>query len=133
MSAVHHGKKAESFDCDLTPSTKPKVGISATAFPHAVKEHADELLNNMLLEGVDAESANINTVSTISADVWDFAGQHLYYAAHPVFLSSRAVYILVHNLTKPLVAQAQPCFKQGTHEITLQNPNNETNLENLLS
>ena len=27
--------------------------------------------------------------------LWDFAGQHLYYASHPVFLSPRAVYVLV--------------------------------------
>ncbi|XP_022800778.1 uncharacterized protein LOC111338545 [Stylophora pistillata] len=87
----------------------------------------------MVLKGVDAGCANTTTGSTMSVDVWDFAGQHLYYAALPVFLSSRAVYILVHNLSKPLYAQAQPCVKQGNHEVTLENPNNETNLENLLS
>ena len=65
--------------------------------------------------------------------MWDFAGQHLYYASHPLFLSSRALYILVHNLGKPLHAPAKPCVRQGTHNIRLQNPNNETNLENLLS
>ena len=65
--------------------------------------------------------------------MWDFAGQQLYYASHPLFLSSRALYILVHNLSKPLHAQAKPCVRQGTINIPLENPNNETNLENLLS
>ena len=65
--------------------------------------------------------------------MWDFAGQHLYYASHPLFLSSRALYILVHNLSKPLHDPAKPCVRQGTHNIPLENPNNETNLENLLS
>ena len=64
--------------------------------------------------------------------MWDFAGQHLYYASHPLFLS-RALYILVHNLSKPLHDPAKPCVRQGTHNIPLENPNNETNLENLLS
>ena len=50
-----------------------------------------------------------------------------------LFLSSRAVYILVHNLSKPLNAPAKPCVRQGTHDVLLENPNNETNLENLLS
>ena len=50
-----------------------------------------------------------------------------------MFLSSRAVYVLVHNLSKPLNAPAQPCVRQGTHDKYLENPNNETNLENLLS
>ena len=65
-------------------------------------------------------------------DMWDFAGQHLYYASHPVFLSSRAVYILVCNLSKELNAVAEPCVKQGITR-KLKNTNGETNLENLLS
>jgi len=70
--------------------------------------------------------------SVVSMDVWDFAGQHLYYASHSLFLSSRAVYVLVYNLSKPLHAPAKPCVRQGTHNIPLENPNSETNLENLL-
>ena len=109
------------------------MAIYATVISNAVKKQADELLKNMIVEGVDVDSTYIKKGSSITADVWDFAGQHLYYAAHPVFLSSRAVYIVVHNLNKPLNAPAQPCVRQGTHEVPLENPNNETNLENLLS
>ena len=65
--------------------------------------------------------------------LWDFAGQHLYYASHSVFLSARAVYILVYNLCKSLGAEAEPCVRQGIHDIVLDNPKNETNLDNLLS
>ena len=65
--------------------------------------------------------------------LWDFAGQHLYYASHSVFLSGRAVYILVYNLNKDLLGTAEPCARQGMNEILLENPNGETNLDNLLS
>ena len=65
--------------------------------------------------------------------VWDFAGQHLYYASHSVFLSGRAVYILVYNLNKNLLATAEPCVRQGIIDIPLDNPNGESNLDNLLS
>ena len=65
--------------------------------------------------------------------VWDFAGQNLYYASHSMFLSHRAVYVLVHNLSKDLSAQAKPCAKDETGEIELENPTNQTNLDNLLS
>ena len=54
--------------------------------------------------------------------VWDFAGQDLYYASHSVFLSHRAVYVLVHNLSKDLSAQAKPYAKHGTRKIELDNP-----------
>ena len=123
-SEVHEGENL---------STKSKMAINATVLSNTVEKQADELLKNMIVEGVDADSTYIEKGSSITADVWDFAGQHVYYAAHPVFLSSRAVYIVVHNLSKPLNARAQPCVRQGTHEVTLENPNNETNLENLLS
>ena len=68
-----------------------------------------------------------------SLSVWDFAGQHLYYASHSVFLSLRAVYVLVHNLSKDLSAQAEPCDRQGTLDVHRENPTNQTNLDNLLS
>ena len=71
--------------------------------------------------------------SVSSIDLWDFAGQQLYYASHPVFLTSRAIYILVCNLSKSLHDTAQHCVRQGNHNFTLDNPNGETNLENLLS
>ena len=87
----------------------------------------------MLLRGRQAVSDDNDQGSMVTVDLWDFAGQHLYYASHPVFLSSRAVYILVHNLSKPLNAPAEPCVRQGTHDVILENPNGETNLENLLS
>ena len=65
--------------------------------------------------------------------VWDFAGQDLYYASHSVFLSHRAVYVLVHNLSKDLSAQAKPYAKHENRKIELENPTNQTNLDNLLS
>ena len=69
----------------------------------------------------------------VTLTLWDFAGQHLYYASHSVFLSGRAVYILVYNLNKNLLETAEPCVRQRLHDIRLFNPNNETNLDNLLS
>lgn len=57
-------------------------------------------------------------------DLWDLPGQHAYYASYPVFLSPRAAYLLVYDLSKGLKDVVQPCFKQGLKE---------THLENLLS
>ena len=71
--------------------------------------------------------------SVVSIELWDFAGQHLYYASHPVFLSSRALYILVCNLSKSLHDTAKPSVRQGSLNVDLENPNGETNLEILLS
>lgn len=37
----------------------------------------------------------------LRASVWDFAGQDVYYATHALYLSSRAVYVLVFTLSDP--------------------------------
>jgi len=107
---------------------EPEVMIDATSPPDDVTKHVHQWL-----EYVRGKGDVTKEESVVSMDVWDFAGQELYYASHPLFLSSRAIYILVHNLSKPLLAQAQPSVRQGTHNIPLKNPNSETNLENLLS
>lgn len=66
-------------------------------------------------------------------DIWDFAGQHLYYATHPIFFSHRAIYLLVHNLQKNPNDLAEPSFKCGDDVMPLENFSNETNLDMLLS
>ena len=95
--------------------------------PEEIKKRAVKLIKELKGEDVKPEE------SVVSVELWDFAGQHLYYASHPVFLSSRALYILVCNLSKSLHDTAKPCVRQGSRNVDLENPNGETNLENLLS
>ena len=111
-------------------SDEPKVIIDV-AQPPDTEEHVHQWLK--YLQGKDIESGSFKEESYVKMDIWDFAGQHLYYASHPIFLSQRALYILVHNLSKPLDATAEPCMRQGSNDVKLENPNNETNMENLLS
>ena len=85
------------------------------------------------LEGLNLESDTSTVEHHMILDLWDFAGQHLYYTCYPVFLSSRAVYLLVYNLNKRLNEIALPCFRRGLFDIPLKNASRETNLENLLS
>ena len=96
-----------------------------------LKEFTDHLVE--LLKGLNLQSDTTSIEHDITLDLWDFAGQHLYYASYPVFLSTRAVYILVYDLSKGLQETAQPCFRQGIWEVHLTNPNKETNMEHLLS
>ena len=113
------GSKPTDLDINL--------GIDTTAvLPDDVTDLVVQYLQQLKLED------NIKTKETILT-LWDFAGQHLYYASHSVFLSPRAVYALVYNLSKGLNAPAEPCVRQGIHDIVLENPNNETNLESVLS
>ena len=101
--------------------------VDTTSPSEEIKDRAVNLIKYMKGEDVKPEE------SVVSIELWDFAGQHLYYASHPVFLSSRALYILVCNLSKSLHDRAKPCVRQGSRNVELENPNGETNLENLLS
>ena len=103
-----------------------QLNISSTTLPNDVTDLVVRYLQSLRLED-DIKAKEV--ILTL----WDFAGQHLYYASHSVFLSGRAVYVLVYNLNKNLLATAEPCVRQGIHEKRLDNPNNETNLDNLLS
>ncbi|XP_053391287.1 uncharacterized protein LOC128554083 [Mercenaria mercenaria] len=38
----------------------------------------------------------------VSFDIWDFGGQYTFYATHTIFLSRKAIYILVFNLSSDL-------------------------------
>ena len=96
--------------------------------PEEFTDHLDQLL-----KGLNLQSDATIVEHHMTLDLWDFAGQQLYYASYPVFLSSRAVYMLVYNLSKGLDDPAQPCFKLGDRNIPLRNPNKETNVEKLLS
>ena len=96
--------------------------------PEEFTDYLDQLLKGLNLQ-TDATAVEHHMI----LDLWDFAGQQLYYASYPVFLSPRAVYMLVYDLSKGLNDLAQPCFKQGDRKIPLGNPNKETNMENLLS
>ena len=134
MSKQFHVNNGEHFpNCEnkIELSNEPDVMINAISPPDDITKHVYQCLE--YVRGKRGESDITKGESVVSIDVWDFAGQHLYYACHPLFLSSRALYVLVHNLSKPLHKPAQPCVRQGTCDIYLENPNNETNLENLLS
>lgn len=119
---IEKNSSTSSADQDIPP-----VDISAAAL---LSEDGMGLLIQYLQrrkfeDEIKAEEFVIN--------LWDFAGQHVYYASHPVFLSPRAVYILVYNLSKSLSAKAEPWVRQGATDHRLHNPNDETNLDNLLA
>ncbi|XP_078383044.1 uncharacterized protein LOC144665651 [Oculina patagonica] len=105
--------------------TQSRIDTTAV-LPNDVMEMVEQYLQGLKLED-DIKAKEV------MLSVWDFAGQHLYYASHSIFLSLRAVYVLVHNLSKDLSTQAEPCARQGTLDILLENPTNQTNLDNLLS
>lgn len=99
---------------------------TTTVFTNDLMEQVVQCLDHQKLKDeIKAKEYTLN--------MWDFAGQELYYVSHSVFLSSRAVYILVCNLNKDLNAEAEPSVRQGDTSRFLKNQTGDTNLDNLLS
>ena len=123
---MHNNSIEHSMDCILD---EPKLTIDVTLPTNSVK-HVHQWLK--YLQGKDIKSGLFTEVSHVT-DIWDFTGHHMLSAIHPIFFSQRALCILVHNLSKPLDAAAEPCVRQGSAGVKLENSNGETNMENLLS
>ena len=63
--------------------------------------------------------------------LWDFAGESVYYETHQLFLTSRAVYLLVYDLSRDPEEIAQPVEKQGIFKKIKEKSCTKTNLDYL--
>ena len=75
--------------------------------PQDPPREVSELIECLLLEESEAISEEICPV------FWDFAGQSVYHATHPVFMSPKAVYLLVWDISKNLYAPAECRVKES--------------------
>ena len=82
----------------------------------------------------ELERTKTDTPDGIWPVIWDFAGQALFRAIHPIFMSSEAVYVLVWDLTRDLFAKAQcKVNEDGREEVeVLAADSNDTNLDHIL-
>jgi len=63
--------------------------------------------------------------------LWDFGGQSVYYVTHPLFLTPRAIYLLVYDLNRNPHANATPCMRQGMFKKLQDDNHLKTNLDYL--
>ncbi|XP_053390107.1 uncharacterized protein LOC128553027 [Mercenaria mercenaria] len=101
-------KRSELEPTHLIPmknetKTKKSVYIDKSNVLKFQKEYQKSLLPTSSQN--DRESKDLS--------IWDFGGQFVYYATHQIFLSQRAVYLLVFNLTggldKKVTDRESPC------------------------
>ncbi|KAL9963773.1 hypothetical protein ACROYT_G027313 [Oculina patagonica] len=88
---------------DFTRDPQP-VGI----IPDYVPDDIATLIE-MRLKGVD----KLEDEEDIYSVLWDFAGQSVYNTTHPIFLTSRASYLLIYDLSQNPFERAKPVVKQG--------------------
>ena len=84
-----------------------------------------KLLPQFLRENWEDDKEDIYSI------LWDFAGQSVYYVTHPLFLTRRAIYFLVYDLSKNPRDKATSLVKQGVYRKIEDRYNLKTNLDYL--
>ena len=74
---------------------------------------------------------NFEDEEDVHSVLWDFAGQSVYYTTHPLFLTPRAIYLLVNDLSQNPSDKAKPVEKQGMHRKLLDSFGFKTNFDYL--
>ena len=88
-------------------------------------EDIAKLIQQILQDDLEGDSEDIYSIT------WDFAGQSVYYVTHPLFLTRRAIYLLVYDLSRNPSDKAIPMVKQGVYREIKDKYNLKTNLDYL--
>ena len=84
----------------VEPSSPVSQDEVFTDDPESFGDLPQEIIS--LVEGILLQDNQTTVVDEIWPVIWDFAGQSLYHAIHPIFMSREAVYLLVSDLSKDL-------------------------------
>ena len=106
---------------DPTERNKKDVNFSYPDVPDEVAA-----VTETLLQGNTEDNDEV-----IYSTLWDFAGQSVYYVTHPLFLSKKAIYFLVYDLSLDPNDVAKPVVKQGVYDDIEDNFHLRTNLDYL--
>ena len=109
-SSVEHADSGSLvFQTTDNYQTETKAGDNVS--PGVIPEDVETLIRE-LGDRVD----KMENEDYLYSVFWDFAGESVYYETHQLFLTSRAVYLLVYDLSRNPEEIARPVEKQGVFE-----------------
>ena len=106
---------------DPTEGNQEDVDFSTTNVPEDVAALEESWLRGHLDDNREE----------IYSTLWDFAGQSVYYVTHPLFLTKKAIYCLVYDLSLNPHDNAKPLVKQGVFQKNEESFDFKTNLDYL--
>ena len=89
-------------------------------------ENVAALVQNLLEHSQEFEDED-----NIYSIIWDFGGQSVYYATHPIFLTKQAIYILACDLSHDPDQKAEAPTKKGMFESEIETHCKKPNLDYL--
>ena len=122
---------------DSDTELQPPDGSSSTHGPTKPSRNNESLHRKLpeevasLVEKMLQKEENANHEDNIYSVLWDFGGQSVYYETHPIFLTEKAIYILVSDLSRDPDKNAIPPVKTGLFEDKVDSDCGKTNLDYL--
>ena len=110
---------------DLNDNGKKLIQESHRLSLSTVPEEVAAVAEQFLRGDVD------DSTEDIYFTFWDFAGQSVYYVTHPLFLATRAMFLLVYDLSLNPDDKAKPVLKQGVFEESEESYDLKTNFDYL--
>ena len=113
---------SKAIDKETEKTKEKEDNLFAPNLPEDIATLVETLLEN------DTEVENENDIYSI---LWDFGGQSVYYATHPIFLTEKAIYILACDLSRNPYEIVSAPLKKGVYKDKEDMYSSKTNLDYL--
>ena len=124
-SVTREKREETTRESEVYSSVECKEENYSHLFVPELPEDIATLVKKLLEEDERKEDEEIYSV------LWDFGGQSVYYSTHPIFLSAKAIYILVCDLSRDPHAKAKSLVRKGMFKNKEDICCNKTNLDYL--
>ena len=119
--------KKEKGDNQHTFETKSYPEQTSETDDSFSPEKIPEDIASLAADFADAEKENDDIFSVL----WDFASESVCYETHTLLLTSRAIFLLVYDLSRDPYERARPVKRQGMFEVVEDRIGAKTNLDYL--
>eukprot|EP00057_Strongylocentrotus_purpuratus_P009613 XP_011664087.1 PREDICTED: uncharacterized protein LOC105438229 [Strongylocentrotus purpuratus] len=108
--------EAEEFVLDNVEA--PKAKEEDENMPNQIASLVEKMLKEQFhLKEIGTERIHRDIGEGVSLSIWDFAGQDIYYTTHQVFLTWRAIYVIVFDLSRSLDSVVPPESRDEYYEM----------------
>ena len=115
-SAIHHRLTNELSEKPITSGTHsaPKLATRNTESSFHLQELPEDIVTMVVKLLQDDEKSQDE--EDLYSVLWDFGGQSVFYSTHPIFLTEKAIFILVCDLNRNPFERAEPPVRKGLYK-----------------
>ncbi|XP_030849100.1 uncharacterized protein LOC100893223 [Strongylocentrotus purpuratus] len=96
----------------------PKAKEKGENMPNHIASVVEKMLKEQVhLKEIGTDRTHSGRGEGVSLSIWDFAGHDIYYSTHQVFLTWRAIYVIVFDLSRSLDSAVPPESRDKNYEM----------------